>query len=332
MNTIPIIDMRALDNPMGLKEAFKTYGFVAVVNAEIDDQALDAAYTSVKKFFQLPLEVKQRIKSSTNCGERGYVHSESAKGQAAHSLDYKEFLHVGREESHLDYPRNIWPIDFALQEPLMRLYAVLEKLIDPIAQAVAQAIGVEPEQIQKLLRDGDHLLRLVHYPANPPDGEAWAAEHTDIDFFTLLPKASREGLQVKVGEEWIDVEVPPGSLILNAGDMLQNLTNGLFRSAVHRVVAKAKNVERFSIVMFAHAHPDDRMDPLPHCIEETGGVRRYPNASRQQLLEQRIVEMGRGSYEMMQRLSQSGLLEEEKRLGLDCSKAEEILNDSHKIN
>lgn len=323
MNSIPVIDMRDLSSrrPVfieGLKKAFSTYGFVGVVNADIDDQAMDRAYDVIKSFFKQPFEAKKEIKSETNCGERGYVNTESPKDKDTTSVDYKEFLHIGRE------PGNLWPANFKLKEPLVALFDELEKLIDPLAEAVEEAAGIEPGLVRKMLGGGDHLLRIVHYPANPPKGESWASEHTDINFLTLLPKATTEGLQAKMLDgSWCDVTVPKGALVLNVGDMMQNLTNGVFRSAVHRVVAKAENIERFSIVMFAHAHPEDRMDPLPHF-----GVRKYPNATRQQLLEQRIVEMGRGSRQMMEDLSASGLLQEQKALGLNCSKAVAILKQN----
>lgn len=332
--TIPVIDMRdcfdQLRRPLfvqGLKEAFQKYGFVAVVNAPIDGTVLDKAYEAARNFFKQPLDKKKEIKSLTNSGERGYVNSESAKGQQASVTDYKEFIHIGRElnaedQKRLEYPANIWPTDFPLKEPMMDLYQDLELLVRPFSEAISEAMGMARSFLAEMTQEGDHLLRTVHYPANPPVGESWAAEHTDINLFTLLPRATAEGLQLKLEDgSWLDVTVPENALVVNAGDMLQNLTNGLFRSSVHRVEAKAKAVERFSIVLFAHARRQDRMDPQPSCIQATGGIRKFPLASRQQLLEQRIVEMGRASFKMMEDLSKSGLLEEEMRLGMNCQKA-----------
>lgn len=338
-STIPVVDMLDFYNPsqrgifiQGLKEAFQKYGFVAVVNANLpQEEVLDSAYKTIIEFFKQPLEKKLEIKSKVNSGERGYVNSESAKGQNSTVTDYKEFIHIGREltpeqAQRLQYPENLWPQDFELKGSIIELYRSLEGLVTPFSEAISEAMGMPTSFLSSMTHDGDHLLRTVHYPANPPEGEYWAAEHTDINLFTLLPRATSEGLQLKLDDgTWMDVTVPKGAILMNVGDMLQNLTNGLFRSSVHRVEAKVKGEERFSIVLFAHAHRDDRMDPLPGCIEATGGRRKYPLATRQQLLEQRIVEMGRASVKMMKDLYHSGLLEQQEQLGIDCSKAREVM-------
>lgn len=334
---IPVIDMQNLHSSSSihmLKQAFQKFGFVAIVNAHTDMAILDQAYDSAKSFFRQPLDKKREIKSATNSGERGYVDTESPKGQNTTTTDFKEFIHMGRELTEeqkrtLSYPENLWPKDFNLQGPMMELFRSLEMLVEPFSEAIAQAADLQPSIICDMTKGGDHLLRAVHYPANPPNGEDWAAEHTDITLFTILPKATEEGLQLQLADgKWIDVTVPENAIVVNVGDMLQNLTNGLFRSSIHRVKSKKQGVERFSIVFFVHAHRSDKMDPLHTCIEATGGIRKYPNATRQQLLEQRIVEMGRGSYEMMESLSRSGLLEEELHLGRDCTKALKILREN----
>ncbi|GAU26608.1 hypothetical protein TSUD_102150 [Trifolium subterraneum] len=48
---------------------------------------------------------------------------------------------------------------------------------------------------------------------------------------------------------WISVEPNSQALIVNIGDLFQALSNGLYRSVKHRVVA-AEKVERFSMAFF----------------------------------------------------------------------------------
>jgi isopenicillin N synthase-like dioxygenase len=169
-----------------------------------------------------------------------------------------------------------------------------------------------------MVRDGDALLRVVHYPANPPEGEIWAAAHDDISLFTILPRASSEGLQVQIRDgSWIDVVVPENAVILNVGAMLQNLSNGWFRSSIHRVISKDPTQERFSIILFAHAHNEDNMAPRPNATHATGDLPLYPVATRKELLWERIVDMGRATENMIHWLGQSGVMD---RL-VDCNKA-----------
>lgn len=84
------------------------------------------------------------------------------------------------------------------------------------------------------------LLRVLYYPgltgAEAP-GALRAEAHEDINLVTLLPAATSGGLEIKPkGGGWVPVEAPEGAIIINTGDMLQELTKGVIPSTPHRVV------------------------------------------------------------------------------------------------
>ncbi len=313
--TIPVVDLNDFYNPdthatfvSQVSNALQEVGFFAVINTRIDPQVLDGAYLQAQTFFNLDLTTKLQSNDPKVNGQRGYIPGESAKG--ASFGDFKEFYHIGRETNPLcDYP-NIWPESFPLKEPMNALFNALEVCKIPLEQAMAEAIGESSDFLTQMTRDGECLLRAIHYPSNPPEGHLWAAAHTDIDLFTILPKATAEGLQVlnKQGE-WIDVRVPDNAFIVNGGDMLENLTNGFFRSSVHRVIDNGSNQERYSMVIFIHPKAADRLDPLPQCIEQTGGIRKYAQATRWELLEERLADLGLASREMLEHLATCGVME-----------------------
>ena len=61
-----------------------------------------------------------------------------------------------------------------------------------------------------------------YYPYCPqPDLTVGLKWHTDPVVLTVLLLNEVAGLQVKHGEDWIDVEPVPGGLIVNIGDILQ---------------------------------------------------------------------------------------------------------------
>lgn len=332
--TIPVVDMTDFQNndPIkrqkfidGLAKALKEVGFVAVLNPGVDQQALNDAYQTAEKFFKLPIKDKMALHDPATNGQRGYVAGESAKGEKVG--DFKEFYHIGREmteeqEKRLKYYPNIWPKDMELQKPMVALFQALQAHMVPLQQAMASAIGQPEDFFTNMTEEGDLLLRAIHYPANPPKDHKWAAEHTDIDLFTILPRATAEGLQLKNKEgEWIDVKVPENAFIINAGDMLENITNGEFRSGLHRVVASTENKERYSMVLFIHPRSDDCLNPLPQCIERAGGVKKYADATRWELLEERLVDLGLASPEMIEHLGKSGLMERLIQVGRASQKA-----------
>ena len=77
--------------------------------------------------------------------------------------------------------------------------------------------------------------------------------------------------------------------------MLQNVTNGLYKSTTHRVVNPGDaSSERFSIPCFIHARLDVDLSPLPSCVARTGGAAKYPSITAGEYLEQRLREIGLG--------------------------------------
>ena len=318
--TIPVLDMEEYQNPetrdqfvTDMHSALKEVGFFALINSGVDIDLLDRAYASIAEFFALPFEKKMEACNPAIGNQRGYSPGESAKGHA--ELDYKEFYHVARDKTECNWP-NVWPEQGNLKEDLYGLFLALEEHKQILETALARAIGEEENFFANMTGEGETLLRVIHYPQNPPANQLWAAEHTDINLFTILPRATADGLQLLNTEgEWIDVKVPENAFIVNCGDMLENLTNGEFHSGLHRVVAKDEGYERYSAVFFVHPRGSDRLDPLAQCVERTGGIQQYVNCSAQEILEERLVDLGLASEEMMAHLAQSGFMERQIELG-----------------
>jgi Isopenicillin N synthase and related dioxygenases len=309
--TIPVVDMNDFFDPAkkqsfidAVSQASQNVGFFAVINSNIENDVVDRAYDASMQFFRLPQENKSEIYKPELNGQRGWVPGETAQGHAI--KDHKEFVHIG-------YKNNLWPTSMDLENPMMGLIKTLDKVGTVLQQAFAGAIGKEEDYFTTMTATGDSLLRALYYPKNPAPGAFWAGKHTDIDLFTLLPPATEEGLQVFHNGEWISVRVPPKAVIVNIGDKLQNLTNGLFKSSVHQVVSKP-NIERFSIVWFVHPRNDDSMDPINECVALTGGVKGYPKATSFELLATRLRELGIASPYLKEVERDSGIMDRVKAL------------------
>ena len=186
------------------------------------------------------------------------------------------------------------------------LYDELEKYVIPLQRALIESIDegigadLDPELLNVETEQGKSLMRAIYYPAftkeqmaageEPPQN--WASAHTDIDLGTILPKATEKGLQVFKDGQWLNVVVPEDAFIVNIGDMLQNLTNGLFKSSLHRVVALEPGKERFSMVFFIHPKDETSLNPLPECFAATGGEKKYANGTRWEFLCERLIAIG----------------------------------------
>lgn len=317
--TIPVIDMHDYFTPgrreifvENLAKAMQTVGFVAVINSRVDTQVLDDAYMAAKRFYAKPTEHKMQYHNPALNGQRGYVQSEVAKGNNV--KDFKEFYLLAPEypqsiRQEYNYLDNIWPTDAGFKEAMQKLIVELDHYSVPIAQALAQGLHEEPDYFVRMTRHGATLLRSIHYPAHPPQNTVWAAAHTDIDLFTILPRATAEGLQIlNQHGEWIDVIVPDNAFIINAGDMLQNITNGLYKSAAHRVICKNPLGERYSMVMFIHPRLDDSVAPLAKYITQVG-KQNFASVTARELLFERLIDLGLHSPALLQDFANSGAME-----------------------
>lgn len=67
---------------------------------------------------------------------------------------------------------------------------------------------------------------------------------------TVLVQNEVPGLQVKVAEQWVDVEPVAGAIVINIGDILQIMSNDVYKSVEHRVLANPLNDARVSVAVF----------------------------------------------------------------------------------
>jgi isopenicillin N synthase-like dioxygenase len=285
-----------------LGASFARYGFAVISDHGLDQTRIDAAIADAKAFFALPEAVKLRYKLPGISGQRGYTPFgiETAKG-AAH-FDLKEFWHVGRElpRGHpyrARMPDNVWPSEVpGFHNDELWLYGALEGLGDKVLRAIARYLGLDNGFFAPTTKEGNSVLRLLHYPPAPFDGpNVRAGAHEDINTITLLLGAEEAGLEVKDRDgTWLPINPPPGSVVCNIGDMLQRLTNHLLPSTTHRVVnppPERRGVARYSTPFFLHFAPDYLIETLPSCITSER-PNRYPvPITANDYLEERLEEI-----------------------------------------
>ncbi len=294
--TMPPVSLKLLDADFdefarGLGRSFERFGFAIVSDHGLPDALVRDALDRTVAFFALPEAAKRAYVIPGGAGQRGYTAFgiEAAKG--AELGDLKEFWHVGRDlPSGHPYTGviapNIWPDETpGFREATLGLYAGLEALGLRLLRAIARYLRLEDEALADATQDADSILRLLHYPPLAVDAEGLrAGPHEDINAITLLLGAEEAGLEVlrrpnqKEGGRWLAINPPPGSVVVNIGDMLQRLTNDRLPSTTHRVVNPAPErrlIPRYSTPFFLHFAPDYRIETLPNCIS-VDRPNRYP--------------------------------------------------------
>jgi len=285
-------------------DSLRDIGFFAVADHGIDLTLLNDCYQSAESFFDLPTEVKMKSQPNGAAGQRGYtgLFVEHAKNSTA--PDLKEFYQVGRVDVpndhlvHQPYGPNVWPANVPDFEPNMRaLYKAQDALGNTLLQACALYIDEAPDLMCNMVAEGDTIIRVIYYPPlsdDAPDGAIRAAAHEDINLITILPGATASGLEIQGRDgEWLEIEARHDHVIVDSGDMLQNLSNGLFRSTTHRVVNPTDhNSKRFSMPCFIHPAREADLTPLASCVDRTGGVAKFPAISAGDYLRKRLAEIG----------------------------------------
>ncbi|MEM1193217.1 MAG: 2-oxoglutarate and iron-dependent oxygenase domain-containing protein [Pseudomonadota bacterium] len=277
----------------------KDYGFVILKDHAIDPAILTGAYAMVADLFAQSVAEKLRYDSGDG-GQRGYTAFGREHAKDSDQPDLKEFWHVGREfaADHplaAVYPPNVWPAHPAgFRETLLALYDGLETAGHTMLEALAPALDLQPEFFSKMAAGGNSILRLLHYPPiadDAPAGAVRAAAHEDINLITLLVSANGAGLELLDRDgSWLAVETEPENLIVDAGDMLARITNGVIPATTHRVVnPDGPNVSRYSMPFFMHPHPDAVLKCLPSC---TGNGVEAPPITADAFLKQRLREIG----------------------------------------
>jgi len=286
-----------------LGRSLEEHGFVAIAGHNIRSELLDEAYRSCRAFFDLPLEVKRRYTRPDLDGQRGYTgfRVEHARDHAA--ADLKEFYQIGRDlpAGHPDrspYGGNVWSAEIPeFAAVFAELYAQLENLAETLLAACSEYLGEGSAFLPDVARNGDSILRVIHYPPTPddvPPGSMRSAPHEDINLITLLCGATASGLELLDREgNWVAIQTQRDQIVVNCGDMLQNLTNGLFRSVKHRVVNPAeRGTRRFSLPFFVHPRRSVDLSPLPGCLARTSGCAVFPSITAGEYLTQRLEEIG----------------------------------------
>lgn len=251
------VDYKSPDAPEQFVESLRTTGFGVLTNHPIPQQTVDSIYKNWHQFFYSDDKQSFLYDPEKYDGFFPAAEAEAAKGRLVR--DIKEYYHF--------YPWGQCPKE--LKAELSQYYQLacdfaseLLSWVETHSPESVQSLYSEP--LSEMMRDSEQsLLRVLHYPPLHGDEQAdaiRASAHEDINLLTVLPAANEPGLQVKSRDDtWLDVPCDFGNLIVNIGDMLQEVSGGYFPSTTHRVVnpeGTQSNKSRISLPLFLHPRPE----------------------------------------------------------------------------
>jgi isopenicillin N synthase-like dioxygenase len=227
-------------------------GFSILKNHPIDPSLISDVYEEWSMFFSNGIKEKYLFNKNTQDGFFPFK-SENAKGNP--NKDLKEFFHF--------YPWGIFPEELSSKTKTLfnQLVLLTETLLGWIEKESPENVKILFSMPLPDMIDSSHnnLLRIIHYPPLKKNEDRKAmrgAAHEDINLITLLVSGTEPGLQVKDNNgKWHSIICDPGSIAVNTGDMLREVSQGYFPSTTHKVInpkSTEENISRYSMPLFLH--------------------------------------------------------------------------------
>ncbi len=279
-----------------LSAGLRDYGFIILTDHNVPLDLLARAYQAAVDVFALPDAEKRRFAG----GLRGYTPFGVEHAKNNPTPDLKEFWQIGHDPEPGVAPSpfsapNVWPErpqDFRVI--FQTLFAALNETGCILLRALAPTLGLSEDYFDPLVRRGDSVLRVLHYPPIGPDADPTAARsaaHEDINLLTILVAARGAGLELLDRDgAWLPVVTQPNALIVDSGDMMARLTNNVIPATTHRVVnSENPQVSRYSMPFFMHPTPETSLAALPSCL---GAGAAQPPITAGAFLSERLAQIG----------------------------------------
>lgn len=248
---VPVINLAAEDHSQILQQvshACTHYGFFQVKNHGVSKKLTEEMQKVAQEFFKLPVEEKMKLYSDDPTKTLRLSTSFNVKKEEVHNWrDYLR-LHCWPLEKYVpEWPSN--PPSF--KEVVSMYIKEVRELGFRIQELISESLGLEKDYLKNALRDQAQHMAVNYYPECPePEMTYGLPGHTDPNALTiLLQDLHVSGLQILKDGIWLAVKPQPDAFVINIGDQLQALSNGLYKSVWHRAVVNADK-PRLSIASF----------------------------------------------------------------------------------
>ncbi|MED6207753.1 hypothetical protein PIB30_038663 [Stylosanthes scabra] len=206
-----------------LHSACRDWGFFQLVEHGISKEMLGNLNEEIQEFFKLPLEEKLELK----------IREGEVEGYGTVIL---------REDQTLD-----WGGRSVLESYIVECDNVAMRIVE----LIGKALKIEKrDELEEVFEDGIQAMRMTYYPPCPePDQVLGFNPHSDASGITIINEVNGvQGLQIKRNGIWIPVNVTSGDLVVNVGDILEVMSNGIYKSVEHRVTVNSEK-ERMSLAV-----------------------------------------------------------------------------------
>ncbi|KAM0952663.1 putative oxidoreductase [Dioscorea sansibarensis] len=265
---IPVINLSKRETLVQeIRNASEEWGIFQVVNHGIPEKVIKELQSVGKEFFELPLEEKEKYAVKPGSFEGyGTKLQKEPEGKKAW-VDY--LFHNVWPPSKVNY--DIWPHNPLSYREANEEYAKhLIVVVDDLLEILSEGLGLEKQVLKESIGgDGlEYLLKINYYPKCPrPDLALGVVAHTDMSAVTVLVPNEVPGLQVFKDDHWFDAKYVPNALIVHIGDQIEILSNGKYKSVLHRTTVNKDRV-RMSWPVFCSPPEEMVVGPLKQLVND----------------------------------------------------------------
>ena len=277
MENFPVVNMEQLNGEERaatmdkINDACENWGFFELVNHGISLELMDKVEKLTKEHYRKSME--QRFKEMVASKGLEAVNSE------IEDLDWESTFFL-RHLPHSNISQ-IPDLDRDYREAMKEFAVELEKLAELLLDLLCENLGLEKGYLKKAFygsKGPNFGTKVSNYPPCPkPDLIKGLRAHTDAGGIILLFQDDKvSGLQLLKDGQWVDVPPMHHSIVINLGDQLEVITNGKYKSVMHRVIAQPDG-NRMSLASFYNPGDDAFICPAPAMLEkQTEASSTYP--------------------------------------------------------
>ncbi|XP_058089553.1 flavonol synthase/flavanone 3-hydroxylase-like [Magnolia sinica] len=247
--------------------ASREWGFFVLTDHGISADLIRCLQDSGKEFFQLPQEEKERYANDPTSGNMEGYGTKMTKNleQKVEWIDY--YFHLMAPLSRVNY--KLWPTNPPSYREVTEEYGKeVMRVVDQLLELLSVDLGLERTALKATI-GGDRIeleMKINFYPPCPQPELALGVEpHTDMSALTLLVQNDVPGLQLWKDGNWVTVDYSPDALFVHIGDQMEVLSNGKYKSILHRSLV-SKDQKRMSWAVFCAPPGDAVIGPLPQLV------------------------------------------------------------------
>ncbi|MCD9646055.1 hypothetical protein HAX54_035579 [Datura stramonium] len=265
-HSIPVVDFSAPRATLveQIRSASTTLGFFQIINHSVPVDAINRIVGSIKSFNEQPDEGKMKYYSRDL--SRGAAYSTNFDLYNSKAASWRDTLQMRLAPTPPEWEY----VPEVCREAAVEWDKEVVKIGEELMGLLCEGLGVKKERLKELSCLDARVMAAHYYPYCPqPELTKGLTPHTDPGVLTVLVQNEVTGLQVKFGEDWVDLEPIPGAIVINIGDILQIISNDEYKSVEHRVLANPFQEPRVSVAVFLNpGQRESSFGPLPELISD----------------------------------------------------------------